>query len=74
MKGVLNPRVNFDIPFQPECQPLVELMRRWKESSQPSIKIPALTQEQFEDLMPEELSALLQGVFVVRDEPTADSL
>jgi hypothetical protein len=55
-------------------QPLIELMRRWKESQHSHVKTPALTKEQFEDLTAEELKALLPGVFIVRDELTADSL
>lgn len=52
-------------------------MRRWEESQLSGMRLrakaPALTQEQFKDLTPEELKALLLGVFIVRDGRNADS-
>lgn len=61
-----------DVNMQPDCQPLLELLRRWEESKN-DIKLPhkavrALSQAQFNDMMPERMNVILQDVFVVRDE------
>jgi hypothetical protein len=61
---------------QPDCQPVLELMRRWRlsqQETQPRRPVTALTQQQFEALTPKELGILLRDVFIVRDGVHAPS-